>query len=41
VPVTGQNIVRIVIQPFMSYPPPNYLLQPGPYVMAVDNVRFY
>ena len=41
VPVTGQNITRLVIQPFMSYPPPDYKLAPGPYVMAVDNVRFY
>ena len=41
VPVTGQNIVRLVIQPFMNYPPPDFKLAPGPYVMAVDNVRFY
>ena len=41
VPVTGQNITRLVIQPFMSYPPPNYTLAPGPYAIAVDNVRFY
>jgi hypothetical protein len=41
VPVTGQNIVRLVIQPFMSYPPPDYRLAPGPYVIAVDNLRFY
>ena len=41
VPVTGQNITRLVIQPFMSYPPPNYMLAPGPYAIAVDNVRFY
>jgi hypothetical protein len=25
----------------MSYPPPNYMLAPGPYSIAVDNVRFY
>ncbi len=41
VPVTGQNIVRLVIQPFMSYPPPNYTFQPGAYSIAVDNVKFY
>lgn len=41
VPVTGQNITRLVLQPFMSYPPPNYTLAPGPYAIAVDNVRFY
>lgn len=41
VPVTGQNISRLVIQPFMSYPPPDYKLAPGPYAIAVDNVRFY
>jgi hypothetical protein len=41
VPVTGQNITRLVIQPFMSYPPPDYKLAPGPYVIAVDNLRFY
>jgi hypothetical protein len=41
VPVTGQNIVRLVIQPFMNYPPPNYTFQPGAYSIAVDNVKFY
>jgi hypothetical protein len=41
IPVTGQNIVSLVIQPLMSYPPPNYALQPGPYAIAVDNVQFY
>jgi hypothetical protein len=41
VPVTGQNITHLVIQPLMSYPPPDYKLAPGPYVMAVDDVRFY
>jgi len=41
VPVTGQNIVQLAIQPFMNYPPPNYTLAPGPYTIAVDNVRFY
>jgi hypothetical protein len=41
IPVTGQNIARLVIQPFMSYPPPNYTFAPGPYSVAVDNVRFY
>jgi len=41
VPVTGQNIVQLAIQPLMSYPPPNYMLAPGPYAIAVDNVRFY
>jgi hypothetical protein len=41
VPVTGQNVVQLAIQPFMSYPPPNYMLAPGPYAIAVDNVRFY
>jgi hypothetical protein len=41
VPVTGQNIVRLVIQPFMKYPPPNFMLEPGPYSLAVDDLRFY
>lgn len=41
VPVTGRNIVRLVIQPFMNYPPPNYTFEPGPYSIVVDNVRFY
>jgi len=41
IPVTGQNIVRIVIQPFMNYPPPNYTFEPGAYSIAVDNLRFY
>ena len=41
VPVTGQNIVQLAIQPLMNYPPPNYMLQPGPYSIAVDNLRLY
>ncbi len=41
VPLTGQNVVRLVIQPFMNYPPPDFMLQPGPYSLAVDNVAFY
>jgi hypothetical protein len=41
VPVTGQNVVQLAIQPLMSYPPPDYMLAPGPYAIAVDNVRFY
>ena len=41
VPLTGQNIVNLVIQPFMKYPPPNYTLEPGPYAIAVDNLRFF
>lgn len=41
VPVTGQNLVRLVIQPFMSYPPPDYVLEPGAYAMTIDNVRFF
>jgi len=41
VPATGQNIVRIVIQPFMSYPPPDYTFEPGAYTLAVDSLRFY
>ena len=41
VPTTGQNIVRIVIQPFMNYPPPDYMFAPGAYSLAVDNLRFY
>lgn len=41
VPVTGQNIAQLAIQPLMNYPPPNYTLAPGPYTIAVDNVRFY
>jgi len=41
IPVTGQNVVRLVIQPFMSYPPPDYTFEPGAYAIAVDNLRFY
>jgi hypothetical protein len=41
VPVTGQNVTRLVIQPFMKYPPPTYALEPGPYRIAVDDVRLY
>ena len=41
VPATGQNILRLVIQPFMDYPPPDYMFEPGAYSLAVDNVRFY
>ncbi len=41
IPVTGQNIVSLVVQPLMSYPPPNYTLQPGPYLLAVDDVELY
>lgn len=41
IPVTGQNIARLVIQPFMDYPPPDYMFEPGAYQMSVDNVRFY
>ena len=41
IPVTGQNIVRLVIQPFMNYPPPDYTFEAGPYAIAVDDVRFY
>jgi hypothetical protein len=41
VPLTGQNILQLSIQPQMNYPPPNYMLQPGPYAIAVDNLRFY
>jgi endo-1,4-beta-xylanase len=41
VPVTGQNLVRLVIQPFMNYPPPDYGFEPGSYRVAVDDVRFY
>jgi len=41
VPVTGQNIVRLVIQPLMNYPPPNYMFAPGAYSIAVDGLQFY
>jgi hypothetical protein len=41
VPVTGQNVIRVVIQPFMNYPPPNYTFEPGAYSMAIDNLGFY
>jgi len=41
VPVTGQNVVRLVIQPFMSYPPPDYVIEPGAYSIAIDNIGFY
>ena len=41
VPLTGQNIVRLVIQPFMTYPPPDFMFEPGAYSIAVDQIRFY
>jgi hypothetical protein len=41
VPVTGQNLAQLSIQPHMNYPPPNYTFQPGPYTIAIDNLRFY
>jgi hypothetical protein len=41
IPVTGQNIVSLIVQPLMVYPPPNYTLQPGPYLIAVDNVELF
>lgn len=41
VPNVGQNVVRLVIQPFMSYPPPDYQFQPGAYSLTVDDLRFY
>jgi endo-1,4-beta-xylanase len=41
IPVTGQNITQLVIQPFMNYPPPNYTFAPGPYQIAVDDLAFY
>jgi len=39
VPVTGQNLFRLVIQPFMNYPPPNYAFEPGPYLVEVDELE--
>jgi endo-1,4-beta-xylanase len=41
IPVTGQNVARLVIQPFMNYPPPDYAYEPGPYSIAVDDLKFY
>lgn len=41
VPVTGQNLSQIVIQPFMRYPPPNYMFAPGAYQISVDDLSFY
>lgn len=41
VPVTGQNLTQLVIQPFMAYPPPDFKLAPGPYQIAVDDLAFY
>lgn len=41
IPVTGQNVTQLVIQPFMAYPPPDFALAPGPYQIAVDDVAFY
>ncbi|MGC4092982.1 MAG: non-reducing end alpha-L-arabinofuranosidase family hydrolase [Polyangiaceae bacterium] len=41
VPVTGQNMVRLSVQPFMNYPPPNYTFAPGAYKLAIDDVQFY
>jgi hypothetical protein len=37
----GSGILRIVIQPFESYPAPNYKVSPAPYGLDVDNVEFY
>lgn len=41
VPDTGQNIVRLVVQPLMTYAPPDWTFAPGPYSLTVDDVRFY
>lgn len=41
VPVTGQNLAQLVIQPFMAYPPPDFKLAPGPYQIAVEDLAFY
>lgn len=41
VSTTGENVVRVVIQPFMRYPAPDYVFEPGAYAIAIDNVRFY
>ncbi len=41
VPVTGQNILRLVFQPFMNYPPPSYTYAPGPYSITLDDIQFY
>jgi hypothetical protein len=37
----GSGILRLVLQPFESYPPPNYQVSPMPYFLEVDNVSFY
>ena len=41
VPVTGQNLTQLVVQPFMAYPPPDFKLAPGPYRITVDDLAFY
>jgi hypothetical protein len=41
VPVGGQNISQLVIQPLMTYPPPDYAFAPGAYQIAVDDLAFY
>ena len=41
IPVTGQNVTRIVIQPLMNYPPPDFTFEAGSYSIAVDNLRLY
>lgn len=41
IPVTGQNLSQLVIQPFMAYPPPSFMLEHGPYQIAVDDLAFY
>lgn len=41
VPFAGQNITQLVIQPLMTYPPPDYSYAPGPYQIAVDDLAFY
>ncbi len=41
VPTTGENVVRLVIQPHMLYAPPDFAFEPGAYSVALDDIRFY
>jgi hypothetical protein len=41
VPLTGENVARLVIQPQMVYAPPDWAFAPGAYSVALDDIRFY
>jgi hypothetical protein len=37
----GSGIIRIIFQPYESYPAPNYKIAPAPYSLDIDNIEFY